>query len=54
MSGSFWKDWTSAVEMRAGLTAAGQSKADLPALKGTDPRKVVLAVLLWRRTTVWQ
>lgn len=40
--------------LQEGLAAAGLSAADLPALKGTDPRKVALASLLWRHTTVSQ
>ena len=38
----------------AGLHSAGLSETDLPALKSTDPRKVALAQLLWRQTTVSQ
>ena len=37
-----------------GLQAAGLARRDLARLKGSDPRKVVLAELLWRRTTVSQ
>jgi putative transposase len=35
-----------------GLKTAGLDEKDLRALKGTDPRKLVLAELLWKRTTV--
>jgi len=37
-----------------GLKAAGLMAKDLPALKGSDPRKLALAELLWKRTTVSQ
>jgi len=37
-----------------GLKAAGLMAKDLPALKGSDPRKLALADLLWKRTTVSQ
>lgn len=37
-----------------GLAAAGLRERDLPGLKGSDPRKLALAELLWRRTTVSQ
>jgi len=37
-----------------GLKAAGLMAGDLPALKGSDPRKLALAELLWKRTTVSQ
>lgn len=37
-----------------GLRAAGLSEEDLAALKGSDPRKLALARLLWTRTTVSQ
>ncbi len=40
--------------LREGLAAAGLSEADLARLKGTDARKVALADLLWRHTTVSQ
>ena len=36
------------------MAAAGLAEADLAALKVTDPRKVALADLLWRHTTVSQ
>ena len=42
-------DW-----LRQGLAAAGLTPADLPAMKGTAPVKVVLAALLWRHTSVPQ
>ena len=35
-----------------GLKAAGLVAKDLPGLKGSDPRKLALAELLWKRTTV--
>ncbi len=37
-----------------GLRAAGLNAADLIRLKGSDPRKLALAKLLWTRTTVSQ
>ena len=37
-----------------GLTAAGLVVKDLSGLKGSDPRKLVLAEILWKRTTVSQ
>ena len=37
-----------------GLRVAGLRKKDLPELKGSDPRKLALAELLWKRTTVSQ
>jgi hypothetical protein len=37
-----------------GLQAAGLDGTDLSRLKGSDPRKVVLTDLLWKRTTVSQ
>jgi hypothetical protein len=37
-----------------GLKAAGLELEDLGGLKGTDPRKLALAELLWKRTTVTQ
>jgi len=37
-----------------GLKAAGQKAPDLGSLKGSDPRKLALAELLWKRTTVSQ
>ncbi len=37
-----------------GLEAAGLMAEDLPGLKGTDLRKLALAELLWKRTTVSQ
>jgi putative transposase len=37
-----------------GLLAAGIAPKDLSGLKGSDPRKLALAELLWRRTTVSQ
>lgn len=37
-----------------GLRAAGLNGADLLRLKGSDPRKLALAKLLWTRTTVSQ
>ena len=40
--------------LREGLEAAGLVPGDLAALKGTDPRKAVLADHLWRHTTVSQ
>ena len=40
--------------LREGLAAGGLAEADLAALKGSDPRKLALARLLWKRTTVSQ
>ncbi len=40
--------------VQEGLAAAGLAEVDLAGLKGTDPRKVALADLLWRHTTVSQ
>ncbi len=37
-----------------GLKAAGLVAKDLPGLKGSDPRKLALAEMLWKRTTVSQ
>jgi hypothetical protein len=40
--------------LRQGQAAAGLTPADLPAMKGTSPVKVVLAALVWRHTSVPQ
>jgi REP element-mobilizing transposase RayT len=40
--------------LKAGLKAAGLKASDLVGLKGSDARKLMLAELLWRRTTVSQ
>ncbi len=40
--------------LNEGLAAAGLNRADLSRLKGSDPRKVALAELLWKQTTVSQ
>ena len=40
--------------LRQGLQAAGLKPAEVAKLKGSDPRKLLLADLLWRRTTVSQ
>jgi REP-associated tyrosine transposase len=40
--------------LREGLAAAGLDRVDLSRLKGSDPRKVALAELLWKQTTVSQ
>jgi hypothetical protein len=40
--------------LREGLRAAGLATEELPRLKGSDPRKLLLAELLWKRTTVSQ
>ncbi|HEY2714054.1 MAG TPA: transposase [Chthoniobacterales bacterium] len=40
--------------LEQGLAAAGLRQEELPRLRGSDPRKVNLAQLLWRRTTVTQ
>lgn len=40
--------------LKEGLAAAGLGEEELGRLKGSDPRKVLLAELLWRRTTVSQ
>ncbi len=37
-----------------GLKAAGLKSRELGDLKGSDPRKLALAELLWKRTTVSQ
>ena len=37
-----------------GLQAAGLAEKDLSGMKGSDPRKLALAELLWKRTTVSQ
>lgn len=37
-----------------GLAAAGLTAKDLAGLKGSDPRKVVIARLIWKNTTVSQ
>lgn len=37
-----------------GLKAAGLVAKNLPGLKGSDPRKLALAELIWKRTTVSQ
>ena len=40
--------------LRQGLKAASLKPAEVTRLKGSDPRKLLLADLLWRRTTVTQ
>jgi putative transposase len=40
--------------LREGLAAAGLSTSELSRLKGSDPRKLALARLLWQNTTVSQ
>jgi hypothetical protein len=40
--------------LSAGLKAAQLTADDIHFLKGSDPRKLLLADLLWRRTTVSQ
>ncbi|MFC7339705.1 hypothetical protein ACFQY0_21145, partial [Haloferula chungangensis] len=40
--------------LKEGLHAAGMVPKELPQLKGSDPRKLALAELLWSRTTVSQ
>jgi hypothetical protein len=40
--------------LREGLAAAGLDEKDLLETRGSDPRKIALAQLLWRRTTVSQ
>lgn len=40
--------------LKKGLKAAGLNTAELTRLKGSDSRKLLLADLLWRRTTVSQ
>ncbi len=40
--------------LREGLAAAGLDEKELAAIPGSDPRKIVLARLLWRGTTVSQ
>ncbi len=40
--------------LEEGLKTAGLDEKDLRALKGSDYRKLVLAELIWKRTTVSQ
>ncbi|TDU71184.1 REP element-mobilizing transposase RayT [Prosthecobacter fusiformis] len=40
--------------LKGGLKAAGLKPGDLERLKGSDPRKLMLAHLLWKKTTVTQ
>ncbi len=40
--------------LEEGLKAAGLIERDLPGLKGSDPRKLAMAELLWKQTTVSQ
>jgi len=40
--------------LKEGLLASGLVQNELPALKGSDPRKLALAELFWRQTTVSQ
>ena len=40
--------------LKEGLKAGGLKASELRTLKGSDPRKLLLADLLWRRTTVSQ
>lgn len=40
--------------LREGLAAAGLNEKELAAIPGSDPRKIALARLLWRGTTVSQ
>jgi len=40
--------------LEEGLKAAGLAKKELPSLRGSDPRKVALARLIWERTTIPQ
>jgi len=40
--------------LKDGLAAAVLVSKDLPSMKGSDPRKLALAELLWKRTTVSQ
>lgn len=40
--------------LASGLKAAGLKTSELAGLKGSDPRKLALAELLWKRTTVSQ
>ena len=40
--------------VKEGLAAAGMAPEDLPGIKGSDPRKLALAELVWKRTTVSQ
>ncbi len=40
--------------LREGLAGAGLKEKELRATSGSDPRKIALARLLWRRTTVSQ
>jgi hypothetical protein len=40
--------------LQEGLEAAGLAREDLSRVRGSDPRKVSLAELLWSRTTVTQ
>ena len=38
--------------LREGLKAAGLRAAALPGIKGSDPRKVTIARVIWQKTTV--
>lgn len=40
--------------LKAGLEASGLKRAELHSLKGSEPRKLLLADVLWRRTVVSQ
>ena len=40
--------------VKEGLVAAGLAESELKSLSGSDPRKVALAALVWKRTTVSQ
>ena len=40
--------------LKAGLKAAGLRASELSGMKGSDAKKLMLADLLWRRTTVSQ
>lgn len=40
--------------LKGGLKAAGLAASDLQGMKGSDPRKLAIAELLWKRTTVSQ
>jgi len=41
-------------DFEGGLAAAGLGAKDLPSMKGSASQKLVLAELLWKRTTVSQ
>ncbi len=42
------------LRLKVGLAAAGLAREDLPVTKESDPRKLSLAELVWKQTTVSQ